>query len=161
MKSDATAAAQLEAIRGLLEKIDPAPSSLLPSLHAVQDALGHVPDSAVSLIAARLNLSQADVHGALGFYPWFRRIPGGRHTVRLCRAEACQARGAAALAEHAERSLGCGWHETSADGAFTLEPLHCLGLCASGPSLMIDGEVHARMTPEHFDRLMAELRRAP
>ncbi len=161
MNDDASRIDSLEVARGILGKLEAAPSSLLPALHGIQESLGHLPPEVLPFIAAELNLSLAEVHGVLGFYPWFRREPGGRHTVRLCRAEGCRARGADALAKHVERSLGCGEHETSADGFASLEPLNCLGLCALGPSMMIDDEVHARMTPEHFDRMMAELRRAP
>lgn len=161
MNDEASRVDSFEVARGILQRLDALPSSLLPALHRIQDSLGSVPPEVLPLIAAGLNLSLAEVHGVVGFYPWFRREPAGRHTVRLCRSDACRARGADALAEHVERSLGCREHETSADGFASLEPMQCLGLCALGPAMMIDDEVHGRMTPEHFDRMMAELRRAP
>ena len=130
------------------------PGALMPLLHAVQDALRHVPDDVVPQIAAALNLSRAEVHGVVTFYHHFRREPAGRAVVQVCRAEACQSCGADALLAHAQRVLGCAAHHTSADGAFTLEAVFCLGLCASSPAIRIGERLHARVTPEKFDRLV-------
>ena len=130
------------------------PGALMPLLHAVQDTIGRVPDEAVPQIAAALNLSRAEVHGVITFYHHFRREPAGRTVVQVCRAEACQSCGADALLAHAERHLGCEAHHTSADGAFTLEPVYCLGLCASSPAIRVDDRLHVRVTPAKFDRLM-------
>jgi formate dehydrogenase subunit gamma len=128
-------------------------------LHAIQREFGHVPDAAVPRVADGLNLSRAEVHGVIGFYHHFRREPPGRHLLRLCRAEACQAAGGEALAEQAKRTLGCGFHETSADGAISLEPVYCLGHCAAAPALMIDAdEPRARVAAEDLADLLARLR---
>lgn len=132
--------------------------ALLPILHAIQDALGFVPPAAVAVIAQELNLSRAEVHGTLSFYHWFRSEPAGRHVIHLCRAEACQAMGARALEAHAKRRLGIDFHQTTRDGAFTLEPVYCLGNCACSPSLLIDGELHGRVDAERFDALLVETR---
>ena len=115
---------------------------LLPVLHAVQDELGCVPPEAVPVIAEGLNLSRAEVHGVVSFYHWFRSEPRGRRVVRLCRAEACQARGQRALEAHVKTRLGIDYHQTTPDGAVTLEPVYCLGNCASAPSLLIDDDLH-------------------
>jgi formate dehydrogenase subunit gamma len=137
------------------------PGALLPILHAVQDAIGCVPPDAVGLVAKELNLSRAEVHGVVTFYHYFRTQRGGKHVVHLCRAEACQSLGAAALERHAKRSLGIDFHGTSADGTVTLEPVYCLGNCALGPALMIDEELKGRVSAERFDELMQSLREAP
>ncbi len=134
---------------------------LLPILHALQHELGCIPPETAQILADTLNLSRAEVHGVITFYPHFRSTPAGRHVIELCRAEACQARGADALADHARRALGCDFHQTSADGAVTLEPVYCLGLCAQSPSALIDGQPHARLSPARFDRLLAALATAP
>ena len=136
------------------------PGALLPILHDVQDALGHIPGDAVPEIAHALNLSRAEVHGVVTYYHHFRAEPAGRCVVHVCRAEACQAMGADALLAHAERSLGCTAHGTSPDGWFTLEPVYCLGLCASSPAMMLDDELHARVTPASFDALITQARAA-
>jgi formate dehydrogenase subunit gamma len=151
--------AERKAVMDACERARTLPGGLLPILHAVQDALGFVPPDAVPLIAHELNLSRADVHGVVSFYHYFRTERGGRHVVHVCRAEACQALGGAALEAHAKKSLGIDFHGTSADGAVTLEPVFCLGNCALGPSLMIDEDLQGRVTPQRFDELMAPLRR--
>lgn len=124
---------------------------LLPALHAVQDRIGHIPPESVERIAAHFNLSRAEVHGVITFYHYFRSAPPARHVVQICRAEACQSVGGDALLAHTRQVLGCGPHEHSADGVFSLEPVYCLGQCASGPAVAIDGAVHARVTPARFD----------
>ncbi|HEY1726297.1 MAG TPA: formate dehydrogenase subunit gamma [Steroidobacteraceae bacterium] len=129
--------------------------NLLPILHGIQDRLGWIPPRAIALIAFELNLSRADVHGVVTFYHYFRQHPPGQHVMYLCRAEACQSVGAVALEAHAKRALGVEFHGTSGDGRYTLEPVYCLGNCASGPSLLVDGQLHGRMTPERFDALIA------
>lgn len=127
---------------------------LLPILHAVQHAFGHVPAAAVPVIAAELNLTRAEVHGVVTFYHDFREEPAGRHTLMMCRAEACQAMGGEALAARAAARLGCAFGATTADGAVTLLPVYCLGLCATAPALMLDGEPVGRLTPERLDDLV-------
>ncbi|WP_096786780.1 formate dehydrogenase subunit gamma [Rhodobacter sp. CZR27] len=131
---------------------------LLPILHAVQDAFGHVPLEALPQIAERLNLSRAEVHGVMSFYHDFRSQPHGRHVIKLCRAEACQSMGADRVAGHAQARLGIGWHQTTADGGVTLEPVFCLGLCACGPAALVDGRVVGRVDEARFDRLLEEVR---
>ena len=150
---------QREAVLAAVNAHRDQPGNLLPVLHALQDAIGFVPADAIDLIAFELNLSRAEVHGVVSFYHGFRRQPPGRHVMHLCRAEACQAVGAAALEAHAKRSLGIEFHDTTADGAVTLEPVYCLGNCALGPNLMIDGDtLCARVTPARFDQLVGDLR---
>ena len=125
-------------------------------LHEVQAELGHIPPGAIPLIADELNLSRAEVHGVVTFYHYFRHSPPGRHVVRVCRAESCQAMGAEALASHAERRLGVRFDQTTPDGRFSLDPVYCLGNCACSPAVMIDGELFGRVTPERFDALIDE-----
>lgn len=129
------------------------PGPLIVVLHAVQDALGYIPPAAIPEIANGLNLSRAEVHGVVTFYHYFRTEPHGRRVVQVCRAEACQARGGAALEAHAQRRLGVGFDETTADGAVTLEAVYCLGNCATGPAMRVDGRLHSHVTPERFDAL--------
>jgi formate dehydrogenase subunit gamma len=132
---------------------------LLPVLHAVQDELGFIDAVDLPVIADVLNLSVAEVHGVVTFYRDFRRDPGGRTAVRICRAEACQAVGAEALAGHARRRLGVGFGETTPDGAVTLDEVFCLGNCALGPALQVNGRLHGRVTPARFDALLSEVAR--
>lgn len=130
----------------------------MPILHALQEAFGYVDRAAIPAIAEAANLSQAEIFGVVTFYHDFRREPAGRHTIKLCRAEACQSVGGVALADHAKRRLGVDWHGTSADGQVTLEPVFCLGLCACGPSALIDGEPVSLLDAASFDEHLAGLR---
>jgi formate dehydrogenase subunit gamma len=131
----------------------------LPILHALQEAFGHVPEAAVTMVAQALNLSRAEVHGVVTFYHDFRREPPGRHVLKLCRAEACQAAGGDALAARARARLGVAIGETSPDRWVTLEPVYCLGLCATAPAAMLDGRVVGRLDAARLDALLAEARR--
>jgi formate dehydrogenase subunit gamma len=128
-------------------------------LHAVQEAFGYVPEPAIPMIAAALNLSRAEVHGVFTFYHDFRHEPAGRHVLKLCRAEACQAAGGDALAARAEAGLGISLGNTTADERVTLEPIYCLGLCATAPSAMLDGRIVGRLDEQRLDALVAEAQR--
>lgn len=152
------AAALSQSIQSLIDARRTLPGALLPILHAIQDEFGWVPDEAVPLIAAALHLSRAEVHGVISFYHHFRRTPPGRKVVQVCRAESCQAMGGEALEAHALTSLGVDWHETTADGAVTLEPVYCLGNCACSPSIRVGDDILGRVSCERFDALMTQLR---
>ncbi|WP_286185211.1 formate dehydrogenase subunit gamma [Labrenzia sp. PO1] len=129
---------------------------LLPMLHGLQAEFGYVPQAAVELIAEALNLSKAEVHGVISFYHDFRKAPAGRHIVKICRAEACQAVGGEALGEAVLAKLGLDWHGTTRNGAVTLEPVYCLGLCACAPAAMVDGKVIGRVTEDRMTRILQE-----
>jgi formate dehydrogenase subunit gamma len=128
-------------------------------LHTLQEAFGYVPERAVPMVASALNLSRAEVHGVFTFYHDFRREPAGRHVLKLCRAEACQAAGGDALAARAEARLGIAIGSTTADERVTLEPIYCLGLCATAPSAMLDGRLVGRLNEARIDALIAEAQR--
>lgn len=129
---------------------------LLPMLHAIQQAFGHVPETAVPVLAETLNLGRAEVHGVISFYHDFRAAPAGRHILKICRAEACQSMGANALAAATLAKLGLDWHGTTANGAVTVEPVYCLGLCACAPAAMIDDRVVGRVDAAKMGRILAE-----
>ena len=128
-------------------------------LQALQEAFGYVPEPAIPMIARALNLSRAEIHGVFTFYHDFRREPAGRHVLKLCRAEACQAAGGDALAARAEAKLGIAIGNTTTDDRVTLEPIYCLGLCATAPSAMLDGRVVGRLNEARIDALVAEAQR--
>jgi formate dehydrogenase subunit gamma len=148
---------QAEAVDHAIAAEHHGPGALLPVLHAIQDRIGHIPRQAVPTVAKALNLSRAEVHGVISFYSDFRTEPPGRHQLRICLAEACQAMGAEALRLHACQSLATELHQTSADGRITLEPVYCLGNCACAPAVMIDGKLHGRVSTERLEALVREL----
>ena len=132
---------------------------MLPILHALQAEFGYVDRAAEPMIAEVLNLTRAEVHGVVTFYHDFRHEPAGRHVLKLCRAEACQAAGGDALAERAEHRLGTPVGMTAPGGSVTLEAVYCLGLCATAPSAMLDGRVVGRLDADGLDALIAEAMR--
>lgn len=128
----------------------------LPILHALQEAFGCVPEDAEPLIAEALNLTRAEVHGVVSFYRDFRRAPPGRHTLKLCRAEACQAMGGEALAKKV-RARCANRGDTTPDGV-TVEDVYCLGLCACAPAALADGRPLGRLDETRLDALLESLR---
>lgn len=150
-----TAAWNAERARAIVDTHRGLRGALLPILHALQEEFGYVDSAATPLLADALNLSQADVHGVITFYHEFRHTRPGRHVVRICVAEACQARGAEPLVEHLKARLGIGLGETTADGAFTLEAVYCLGNCALGPTAMVDDRLVGRLSAARLDGVLA------
>jgi len=133
------------------------PGELLPMLHKIQDTIGFIPAESIGDIAGSFNLSRAEVHGVVTFYHHFRTTPPALHQIQICRAEACQSMGGEQLAAHASKALGCEFHGKSADGKFGLEPVYCLGQCATSPAMMINDDIFARVTAERFDKIVAQL----
>ena len=130
---------------------------LLPMLHALQREFGFVPQDAVPVLADLLNLGRAEVHGVISFYHDFRDAPAGRHVLKICRAEACQSMGCDALAQATLDKLGIDWHETTRNGAVTIEPVYCLGMCACAPAAMLDGRVVGRVDAARMQGLLDEV----
>ncbi len=149
---------QLEQVGSIVARWQNRPGPLLEVLHEVQEVLGCIPADAVGPIATGLNLSRAEVHGVVSFYHYFREHRVGRHTLEVCRAEACQSMHSQELIAHIKKRLKIDYHETSADGSVTLLPVYCLGNCACAPALMLDGELHGRVTPQRVDELLEALK---
>ena len=116
---------------------------LLPILHDVQKAFGHVSEDAMREIASALNLTRAEVYGVVSFYHDFRKEAEARPVLKLCRAEACKARGVEALVPIADNQ-----------SRVKVEAIYCLGLCAVGPSAMVGDTVHARLDGAKFKTLL-------
>ncbi len=156
MQAQGTQAAARAA--AIIEELKDLEGPLLPILHGIQEAFGHVPAETLPVIAEALNISKAEVHGVVTFYHDYRKQPAGRHVLKLCQAEACQSMGSDAIAAKMTQLLGIGFHETAKDGSVTLEPVYCLGLCACAPSAMLDGEVIGRLDDEALEAIAAEVR---
>lgn len=152
---------RLEEAKALIEqwtrRHGAARDQLLPLLHMLQEEIGFVDDALVAPIASAFNLSRADVHGVITFYHDFRRVPAGRHVVKICRAESCQSRGGAAMEAEAAKRLGVDMGETRRDGQVTLEAIYCLGLCAVGPNALVDGKPVARVDAAKLENIAREI----
>ena len=143
-------------LEGILGGIAPRREELLPLLHKVQEDLGCIAPEHIGPIAQHFNLSRAEVHGVVTFYHDFRESPCPGRRVAVCVAEACQSVGARQLVSELESMTDCRLNGSSPDGRFTLEPVYCLGLCACGPALMIDGRLHGRVSGQTLPALLDE-----
>lgn len=155
---------EMQAVANAITRFQAVPGGLLPLLHAVQEDLGYIPPTATQAIASAFNLSRAEVHGVITYYHHFRQTPPAKHTLAICHAEACQARGCRSIINKADALLGTthvshadhghdAAHENASD--WHVEPTYCLGLCATGPALMLDGKLHAHVTPAKLEALIA------
>ena len=144
-------------VSDIVEEMKNLPGAMLPVLHAIQDAQGYIHADAVSIIAEGMAQSRAEVHGIISFYHHFRTTPPGKHTIQVCRAEACQSMGSRQLEAHVKEKLGIGFHQTSADQQVSLEPVYCLGNCACAPSIQVNDDVVGRVTASKFDQLVDQL----
>ncbi len=150
-------------IAALLERAraadpDGRPPNILRALFAVQAALGFVPRDSVPEIAAALGVTEADVAGVLLGYPDLRTTPPGRHVVRVCLGESCVANHCGRVLKEVEKNLGVRLGDTTRDGRFTLEKIYCAGNCAASPSVMIDEDVHGRVSPAAVGALLKDYR---
>ena len=143
-------------VQEIITALKDKPGALLPILHAVQDKLGYVPSESVPAIAKALNLSRAEVHGVISFYHYFRDTAPWKQTIHLCRAESCQAMGGKKLEAHVKSTLGIDYHETTADGKFSLEPVYCLGNCACSPAMQIGHEIYGRVSADNFESIITQ-----
>jgi formate dehydrogenase subunit gamma len=143
-------------ISKIVQDLKDKPGALLPILHGIQEVLGYVPEEAIPIIAGEMNLTRAEVYGVVTFYHDFRSHPPGRHVLRVCQAESCQAAGGEALTAFAKKRLGIDFHQTTPDRECTLEPVYCLGNCALSPNVMIDKEVFGRVTSERLEDILQE-----
>lgn len=147
----------MQTVQTIVEGLKDKKGALLPILHAVQSALSYVPPESVPTIANALNLSRAEVHGVISFYHYFRDTPAGKSTIHVCRAESCLSLGGKDLEKHVKTKLGIDYHETTANGDFSLEPIYCLGNCACSPAIQIGTDVYGRVSNDMFDELINEM----
>jgi len=142
-----------------IRELERLPGAVLPIFHALQDEFGYVDEAAIPLIAGALNLSHAEVHGTLSFYHDFHHAPPGRHTLKVCRAESCQAMGCERMISHVEDRLKVKLGGTTEDRSFTVMPVYCLGNCALSPAVMLDGELYGRVSSDVADFLIDDAKR--
>ncbi|GAA3537962.1 NAD(P)H-dependent oxidoreductase subunit E [Zobellella aerophila] len=154
---DETQAGVLNTIEDLVGSIKHKPGALLPILHSIQDHFGYIPDPAIGVIASHLRCTEADVHGVISFYHYFRSQKPGRYVIEVCRAEACQAQGGREFEQYVRDKLNIGFDQTTPSQDISLKAVYCLGNCATGPSIRVGDDIKGRMNPAKFDRLVDEL----
>jgi formate dehydrogenase subunit gamma len=144
-----------QSAREIIEGFDNRPEMLVQILHAFLNRFAWISEEAIRQLASELNLSRADVYGVVSYYHDFRTSPPGKHVVKICEAESCQAMGSRELSKHAQKSLGLAMRESNDD--VTLEPVYCLGNCACSPAIMVDGKTFGRVNANRFDEIVASM----
>ncbi len=132
------------------------PELLVQILQTIVMRFGWIPEDTIRQLATELNLSHADAHGVGEYYHDFRTSEPGKHVVKICQAEACQAMGGNELTDHIQKTLAMSLHDTEND--ITLEPVYCLGNCACSPAVMVNGKTYGRVDPARFNALLDSLR---
>ena len=140
----------------IVAEFDSKPEMLVQILQTIVGRFGWIPDETIRQLAEELNLSRADVHGVVEYYHDFRTEEPGKHIVKICQAEACQAVGSRELTDYAKKTLAMSFHDTEND--ITLEPVYCLGNCACSPAVMIDGKTYGRVDEARFNTLLDTMR---
>ena len=148
---------ETDALNNLIDAHSQLEGPLLPILHAIQDAFGFIPEASINLIADKLQLTRAEVHGVISFYHYFRTTAPGKHTIQICRAESCQSMGSRELEKNIKQKLKVDYHQTTADGEITLEPVYCLGNCGCSPAIRVNNNIHGRVDMETFDEIVDDL----
>jgi NADH:ubiquinone oxidoreductase subunit E len=157
----ASRAALPEEIVKYIEEVRRGPepeSQLISVLHKVQGHFGYLGRAQMDAVAQLLQVPAAKVTGVASFYHFFRLTPSGRYIINVCLGTACYVNGASEIADRLKQELGVDFGETSKDGMFTLEGARCLGTCGLSPVVMIDNEVHGRVTPDQVPLLLAKSR---
>ncbi len=143
-------------IRSFFPRYETKRAVLLPALHVVQNALGHVSPQAMKEIAELLEIPPSAVLDTLSFYTHFFDHPKGRKVIVACRSLSCQLMGGEAVLKAIKEELGIDEHETTADGCYTLTTEECLAACDHGPCLLINEKLHKRVRPEDVPRILAD-----
>jgi NADH-quinone oxidoreductase subunit E len=131
-------------------------AAISEALLIVQEGRGWVPDEELAEVAQILGMSASEVEGVATFYELIFRRPVGKHVIMLCDSVSCWITGEQRILEHLSARLGVGYGQTTADGAFTLLPVGCLGACDKGPAMMVDGKLYESLTPERADEILSQ-----
>lgn len=151
--------ATLARIDELVRQYPNPPSALMPSIWAIMDERGYVPESGVDVLVEKLGVSRARVHEVLSFYTMYRTEPQPAYVLQVCHNISCHIMGARGIIAHLEKRLGIRVGETTPDGQFAIEGVECLGACGMGPCLQIGKHLYEHLTVEKVDALLESLRR--
>jgi NADH-quinone oxidoreductase subunit E len=144
-------------MKKVLEEFHPDQRELIHILHRIQKEYNYIPPEIISEVSRKLKISESEIFGVLTFYNAFTLEPRGKHLVTVCMGTACHVRGAPAILDELRRSLDIEPGETSEDKMFTLETVNCVGACALGPIIIIDGEYHGQMKTQKVEKLLRDI----
>jgi len=141
-------------IEEILNEFSQDQKELIHILHRIQSQYTYILPQAISRISKQLKISESEIYGVLTFYKAFSLEPRGKHLVTVCTGTACHVRGAPMIVDELKRKLDVEVEGTTEDNLFTLETVNCLGACALGPIVVIDGEYHGQMKISEVDKLI-------
>ena len=150
-----------EKVEEVIREYDSSPDSLISILQDVQSEYRYLPESILKLVARKLGLPLIQVYGVATFFKAFSLKPRGKHLLSVCLGTACHVRGAPAVLDEVERELRIEPGETSEDMQFTLETVNCLGACALGPIMVVDGEYHGQIVPGKVQAIINRCKKPP
>jgi NADH-quinone oxidoreductase subunit E len=148
IKEKASEELSFAVIDAMAHKHNVQPGAVIPALQEIQDAYGYIPPVAIERIAENIGVPASEIYGIVTFYSQFRLEPVGENLIKVCHGTACHLSGAERIAQAIAQATGAAEGETSNDGKFTVERVACLGCCSLAPCIMVNSEVHGRLTPE-------------
>ena len=160
MTTDLELGMKAATIEGILDQHERDPSAIIAILQDIQAETNYLPEGALRYIARQLDIPASRVYSLATFYRAFSLEPRGKHLVHVCVGTACHVRGAVKVLDTLERELGLCAGETDDKLEFTLETVNCLGACALGPVVVLDGEYHGEMNPAKTSRMLKRVRRS-
>lgn len=157
VESNAREELSLTVIDAIVHKHNVQPGAVIPVLQEIQDAYGYVPPVAIQRIAENIGARASEIYAVVTFYSQFRLEPVGENLIKVCHGTACHLSGAEKIAQAIAHAVGAGEGETSQDGKFTVERVACLGCCSLAPCIMVNNEVHGRLTPEAVNKIVSQV----
>src|SRR5512136_908537 len=148
----------IRTVDGIIEKYQGKRTALISMLHDIQNQYRHLPEKALRRVALRLKMDFSDIYGVVTFYKSFSLTLRGKHSLTLCLGTACHVRGGPKILREVKKLIGIGPGQTTRDGHFSLEVVNCLGVCAIGPVMVVDGKIHGEMTVGKARRIIEKLK---
>jgi len=148
---------ELGAVNGIIEKYQAKRTSLISILHDIQDQYNFLPETALKKVASSLQMDLNDLYGVATFYKSFSLVPKGRHSITLCLGTACHVRGGPKVLRQMKKELGIEPGQTTKDKNFSLEVVNCLGVCAIGPVMVVDGKFYGEMNWGRAKRIVEKI----
>jgi len=160
IKAKAREALSFTVIDAIAHKHNVQPGAVIPALQEIQDAYGYIPPVAIERIAENIGVPASEIYGIVTFYSQFRLEPVGENLIKVCHGTACHLSGAERIAQTIAQATGAAEGETSQNGKFTVERVACLGCCSLAPCIMVNNEVHGRLTPEAVNKTVSQVHKA-
>jgi len=158
MNKEMMSIALIEELDRVIDGYNASPDSLIQILHAAQGLHGYLREDVLLRVSKRLKIPLSKVYGVVTFYHFFSLVPKGKHEILCCMGTACYVKGMERILTRLEKELGVKPGQTTPDDMFTVQNVRCLGACGLAPAMMIDGDVHGKVTPDSIPRILRRYR---